>query len=99
MEENTVVTNRETPDEPQSAEFPPAEEHPKRQNISPVLKFRLFVCILAAAAALLIKAMGGDVYEKTVREYKRHTENSIVTEIGGKAQGYDITRGTDKDTH
>lgn len=51
---------------------------------SPVLRFRVAVCLVAAAVAAAVRFMSDDIYEKARELYIKYTFCSIVADGGGE---------------
>ena len=70
-------------DENQSAEnteLAEAAADSGTHSLSPILTFRLAVVLIAAAAAAVIKMIGGTPYDTVKEIYLQYAEDSIVTQ-------------------
>lgn len=74
------VPNEEEEDCVPTAE--PCEDKPPRP-VESVLIFQLAVCIIIAAAAFVIKTIGGSFYENIRNFYYTNINNSVITEFDG----------------
>ena len=50
-----------------------------------VLKIRLTICIILAAAAFVVKTIGGETYQKVKKYYNDNLNNSIIVKIDRNA--------------
>lgn len=50
----------------------------KKRGISPVVRFRIAVCLAAGACAFALKMYGGEGYEAVRGAYLKYTRDSIV---------------------